>query len=152
MNLKFNSERLALHIGNWWICPTASSRLINSTSLPANHSANLTAKLLEQHDIYVFLLFRFRFLLCFHFVFASCFSVLYWGFCLFVFFFCSCVRNGALASRVKGCCICFYHTNYGVILKKSKMVSVFTKPNVNTREVGRTRDKRRKPFYISFIK
>ena len=25
------------------------------------------------------------------------------------------------------------------------MVSVFTKPDVNTREVGRTRDKRRKP-------
>ena len=31
------------------------------------------------------------------------------------------------------------------ILKKSKMVSVFTYPDVNTREVGRTRDKRRKP-------
>ena len=30
-------------------------------------------------------------------------------------------------------------------LKKYKMVSVFTSPDVNTREVGRTRDKRRKP-------
>ena len=149
MNLKFSIERFALHISNWWIRPTASSRLITSTSSPANPSANLTAKLLEQHDIYVFLLFRF--LLCFHFVFASCFLVLYWGFC-FCFFFCSCIRNGALASRVKGCCICIYHTNYGVILKKSKMVSVFTYPDVNTREVGRRRDKRRKPFYISFMK
>ena len=33
----------------------------------------------------------------------------------------------------------------GDVLKKSKMVSVFTYPDVNTREVGRTRDKRRKP-------
>ena len=31
------------------------------------------------------------------------------------------------------------------ILKKCKMVSVFTQPDVNTWEVGRTRDKRRKP-------
>ena len=30
-------------------------------------------------------------------------------------------------------------------LKKCKMVSVFAYPDVNTREVGRTRDKRRKP-------
>ena len=30
-------------------------------------------------------------------------------------------------------------------LKKCKMVSVFTEPDVNTQEVGRTRDKRRKP-------
>ena len=37
MNLKFNSERFALHIVNWWIRPTASSRLITSTSSPANH-------------------------------------------------------------------------------------------------------------------
>ena len=35
-------------------------------------------------------------------------------------------------------------TSY-VIMKKCKMVSVFTYPDVNTREVGRTRDKRRKP-------
>ena len=33
----------------------------------------------------------------------------------------------------------------GDVLKKSKMVSVFTYPDVNTREVGRTRDKLRKP-------
>ena len=33
----------------------------------------------------------------------------------------------------------------GDVLKKSKMVSVFTYPDVNTREVGRTRGKRRKP-------
>ena len=32
-----------------------------------------------------------------------------------------------------------------MILKKCKMVSVFTQPDVNTWEVGRTRDKRRKP-------
>ena len=31
-------------------------------------------------------------------------------------------------------------------------LNLFTSPDVNTREVGRTRDKRRKPFYISFIK
>ena len=31
------------------------------------------------------------------------------------------------------------------ILKKCEMVSVFTLPDVNTWEVGRTRDKRRKP-------
>ena len=37
MNLKFNSERFALHIVNWWIRPTTSSRLITSTSSPANH-------------------------------------------------------------------------------------------------------------------
>ena len=30
-------------------------------------------------------------------------------------------------------------------MKKCKMVSVFTQPDLNTREVGRTRDKRRKP-------
>ena len=30
-------------------------------------------------------------------------------------------------------------------MKKCKMVSLFTQPDVNTREVGRTRDKRRKP-------
>ena len=32
-----------------------------------------------------------------------------------------------------------------LIMKKCKMVSVFTQPDVNTREVGRTRVKRRKP-------
>ena len=32
------------------------------------------------------------------------------------------------------------------IMKKCKMVSVFTQPDVNTREVRRTRDKRRKPL------
>ena len=37
MNLKFNSERFALHIVNWRIRPTTSSRLITSTSSPANH-------------------------------------------------------------------------------------------------------------------
>ena len=31
------------------------------------------------------------------------------------------------------------------LMKKCKLVSVFTKPDVNTREVGRTLDKRRKP-------
>ena len=31
------------------------------------------------------------------------------------------------------------------LLKKCKTVSVFTYTNVNAREVGRTRDKRRKP-------
>ena len=31
------------------------------------------------------------------------------------------------------------------MVKKCKMVSVFTSPDVNTREVGRTRNKRRKP-------
>ena len=30
-------------------------------------------------------------------------------------------------------------------MKKCKMVSVFTQPDVNTWEIGRTRDKRRKP-------
>ena len=30
-------------------------------------------------------------------------------------------------------------------MKKCKMVSVFTEPDVNMQKVGRTRDKRRKP-------
>ena len=95
---------------------------------------------------YLVFVFFFAFILFSHLVFQFCTEV-------FVsVFFCSCVRNGALASRVKGCCICIYHTNYVIILKKSKMVSVFTYPDVNTREVGRRRDKRRKPFYISFMK
>ena len=34
--------------------------------------------------------------------------------------------------------------DFQLILKKFKMVSVFTQPDVNTWEVGRTRDKRRK--------
>ena len=34
-------------------------------------------------------------------------------------------------------------------VKKCKMVSVFTKPDVNTREVGRTRDKRSIPAYLA---
>ena len=94
-----------------------------------------------------YFVFFFAFILLSHLVFQFCTEVF-----VCFFFFCSCVRNGALASRVKGCCICIYHTNYGVVLKKSKMVSVFTYPDVNTREVGRRRDKRRKPFYISFMK
>ena len=39
----------------------------------------------------------------------------------------------------------FNFTQRYSLLKKCKMVSVFTWPDVNMREVGRTRDKRRKP-------
>ena len=38
-----------------------------------------------------------------------------------------------------------YYKYNNAKMEKCKMVSVFTYPDVNTREVGRTRDKRRKP-------
>ena len=40
----------------------------------------------------------------------------------------------------------YIYIYFYITLKKCKMVSVFTWPDVNTREVGRTRDKRRKPL------
>ena len=38
-----------------------------------------------------------------------------------------------------------YYKYNNAKMEKCKMVSVFTYPDVNTREVGRTRDKHRKP-------
>ena len=46
-------------------------------------------------------------------------------------------------SRILGIAINYAITH--LVMKKCKMVSMFTWPDVNTWEVGRTRNKRRKP-------